>query len=273
MLTNVRAELAKQSRRPAAWLLLAIAVVLTLTFGYVIPFAGLNGSSRAPGSGRGLATMLPEAIVGSTLGGLPVFVGALALVFGVLVAGSEYGFGTWKTVLAQQPSRATVHAAKLVTLATGTLLGVLALFVSTSAASVVVASVENQPMHWPGVADLLLGVGAGWLVTTMWGTLGILLAVGLRSVALPIGLGLVWLLAVQNLLASIAAPLLDWVAQLQKALPGPNAGALAAALGANAGTPGVGQIVGGGQATAVVAGYLLVFGVVSGWLLRRRDIA
>ncbi|MFE0022811.1 ABC transporter permease [Amycolatopsis sp. NPDC059021] len=275
MLTNVRAELAKQSRRPATWLLLAIAVVLTLTFGYVIPFAGLNGRSGAPGSGRGLAAMLPEAVVGSTLGGLPVFVGALALVFGVLVAGSEYGFGTWKTVLAQRPSRATVHGAKTVTVtvAVGTLLGVLALFASTSAASAVVASVENQPMHWPGAADLLIGVGAGWLVTTMWGMLGVLLAVGLRSVALPIGLGLVWLLAVQNLLASIAAPLLDWVAQLQKVLPGPNAGALAAALGANAGTPGVGQIVGAGQATAVVAGYLVVFGVVSGWLLHQRDIA
>jgi type IV secretory pathway VirB2 component (pilin) len=105
----------------------------------------------------------------------------------------------------------------------------------------------------------------------MWGALGVLLAIGLRSVALPIGLGLVWLLAVQNLLASIAAPLLDWVAQLQKALPGPNAGALAAAFGASA--PGVGPIVGSGQATAVLAGYLIAFGVLGGWLLHRRDIA
>src|SRR5439155_20083656 len=135
----------------------------------------------------------------------------------------------------------------------GTLLGVLALFAFTAAASTVVATVENQPMNWPGVTDLLLGIGGGWLVATMWGTLGVLLAVWLRSVALPIGLGLVWLLAVQNLLASIAAPLLDWVAQLQKALPGPNAGALAAAFGASA--PGVDGIVGSGQATAVLAAY------------------
>jgi len=88
-----------------------------------------------------------------------------------------------------------------------------------------------------------------------------------EGVALPIGLGLVWLLAVQNLLASIAAPLLDWVAQLQKALPGPNAGA----FGASA--PGVDPIVGSGQATAVLAGYLIAFGVLGGWLLHRRDIA
>ncbi|GAA4542379.1 ABC transporter permease [Amycolatopsis samaneae] len=273
MLTNVRAELVKQARRPAIWLLLVIAVVLTITFGYVIPFVGLNGASGAPGSGRGLASMLPDAVVGSTLAGLPVFVGALALVFGVLVVGSEYGFETWKTVLAQRPSRETVHAAKLVTVAAGTLLGILALFASTAVASAVVASVKDQPMNWPGVPDLLIGASAGWLVTTMWAALGVLLAVWLRAVALPIGLGLVWLLAVQNLLSSVASPSLEWVAQVQKAMPGPNAGALAAALGAPSGTPGVGEIVGGGQGAAVVAGYLVVFGVVSGWLLRRRDIA
>ncbi|MGH3392519.1 MAG: hypothetical protein ACRDOO_26925, partial [Actinomadura sp.] len=90
--------------------------------------------------------------------------------------------------------------------------------------------------------------------------------------ALPIGLGLVWLLAVQNLLAGIAAPLLDWVAELQKVLPGPNAGALAAALGAATDTPGVSAIVGSGHATIVVVGYLLAFCVAGGLLLHRRDI-
>jgi hypothetical protein len=82
----------------------------------------------------------------------------------------------------------------------------------------------------------------------------------------------VWLLAVQNLLALIAAPLLDWVAQLQKALPGPNAGSLVAALGASGDTPGVEALVGGGRAALIVGGYLLVFAAAGGALLRRRDI-
>jgi ABC-2 type transport system permease protein len=272
MLLDIRAELTKQSRRPASWLLLAVAVVLSLTFGYAIPYAGLSGAtSGPPGSGRGLAAMLPDAFVGSALGGLPIFVGALALIFGVLVAGSEYGYGTWKTVLVQHPSRAAVYGAKLVTVAVAALAVVLALFAATAGASALVASLEGQALNWPAVSDVLRGIGAGWLVTTMWGALGVLLAIGLRSVALPIGLGLVWLLAVQNLLASIAAPLLDWVAEVQKVLPGPNAGALAAAFGASA--PGVEQVVGSGQATAVLAGYLVVFGVLGGWLLHRRDIA
>jgi ABC-2 type transport system permease protein len=272
MLRDIRAELLKQARRPASWLLLAVAVVLTLTFGYAIPYAGLTGTtSGGPGANRGLAAMLPDAFVGSALGGLPIFVGALTLIFGVLVAGSEYGFGTWKTVLVQHPSRIAVHTAKLVTVAVAAVAVVLALFATTAAASALVASLQGRALVWPTGSDMLLGLGAGWLVTTMWGVLGVLLAIGLRSVALPIGLGLVWLLAVQNLLASIAAPLLDWVAELQKVLPGPNAGALAAAFGASA--PGVGPIVGSGQATAVLAGYLVVFGVAGGWLLHRRDIA
>ncbi|WP_216215220.1 ABC transporter permease subunit [Amycolatopsis aidingensis] len=273
MRAELRAELSKQARRPACWLLLAVTVLLSLTFGYLIPYAGYTGTaSGAPAADRGLAAMLPAEFVGTAVAGLPVFAGALALIFGVLVAGSEYNWETWKTVFAQQPSRPRVYAVKVATVAAGSLLAVLALLGATATASAVIASLENQPMNWPSLAGILLGAGGGWLAATMWGSLGMLLAVALRAVALPIGLGLVWLLAVQNLLSSIAAPLLDWIADVQRVLPGPNVGALVAGLGAPAGTPGVEAIVGAGQAAAVVAGYLLVCCAAGGWLLARRDI-
>ncbi|RNL86055.1 ABC transporter permease [Halostreptopolyspora alba] len=273
MLTNIRAELVKQAHRPASWLLLALAGVLTLTFGYGIPYAGFTGTaSGAPGADSDLASMLPEMFLGNAVGGLPVFAGALALIFGVLVAGGEYGWQTWKTVLAQRPARTTVYTAKLATLAVGTLLGVLTLCAVTATASALIAVVESQPFDWPGPLALAFGAGAGWLVAFMWASLGVVLAIALRGVALPIGLGLVWLLAVQNLLATIAAPLLDWVADAQEWLPGPNAGALAYAVGTR-NTPGVSDIVEPGHATLVVVAYLLAFCVAGGWLLRRRDIA
>lgn len=273
MSTNVQAELAKQVRRPAHWLLLAIAAVLTLTFAYLIPYAAFTGTaSGAPGSDRGLDSMLPGQFIGNALAGTPIFAGALALVAGVLVAGSEYGWETWKTVLTQGPGRLTVYTAKLVAVAAGALLMVLVLFGVAATASSVVAAVEGRPLTWPSLTDLATGAGAGWLVLTMWAVLGMVLGIGLRGVALPIGLGLVWMLAVQNLLSAIAAPLLDWVAELQKALPGPNVGSLVADLGANEATPGVGALVGAGQATMVVAAYLLVFAVLGGLLLQRRDV-
>lgn len=274
MWRDVRAEAAKQVRRPASWLLLAIAVVLSLTFGYLVPYAGFaGGTSGPPGSDRGLAALLPAEFLGIAVAGTPVFVGALALVFGVLVAGSEYTWETWKTVLAQGPTRLALYVAKLGVVAAGTLVLVLVLFAVAATASSVVAVVESRALAWPTPADIALAVAGGWLVATMWAFLGVALAVVLRSVALPVGLGLVWLLAVQNLLAAIAAPLLDWVAQLQKGLPGPNAGSLAAALGASPSTPGVQALVGSGQATAVVAAYLLAFAAVGAILLRRRDIS
>jgi ABC-2 type transport system permease protein len=266
------AEMIKLVRRPASWMLLALAVVLSLTFTYLIPYAGYAGGTGGVRADRGLAAMLPAELVGNSLGGLPVFFGAIVLILGVLTVGSEYGWGTWKTVLTQGPSRLAVLGGKLLTLAVGTLAMVLAVFAAGAIATAVIAAVEGQPADWPPVGDLLLGVGGGWLVATMWATLGGLLAVLMRGVALPVGLGLVFMLAVQNLLSSIAAPLLDWVAQAQKGMPGPNAGSLVAALGASADTPGVEAAVGGGQAAVVVAGYLVGFVVLTGIYLRRRDI-
>ena len=61
-------------------------------------------------------------------------------------------------------------------------------------------------------------------------------------------------------------------------LPGTAAGSLAGALGGLTegevgGTPGVNTVLGGGVATALLAGYVLVFILVSGWLTARRDLA
>jgi ABC-2 type transport system permease protein len=269
---SFRAELVKLVRRPATWLLLAVTVALSLTFTYLVPYAG--GDSPADGlpNGRGPDAVLPDHLVGNSIGGLPVFLGAIALILGVLVVGGEYGWGTWKTVLSQGPSRRAVYGGKLAALAAATLAAVATLFAVGAVTSAAIAVAEDAAMHWPAVGDILTGIGAGWLVAGMWAALGVVLAVALRGVALPIGLGLVWLLAVQNLLAAIAAPLLDWVADAQKGLPGPNAGALAAALGSSPSTPGVNAIVDGTQAAVVVAGYLLLFVVAAGVLIERRDV-
>jgi ABC-2 type transport system permease protein len=273
MLGSTRAEIIKLVRRPASWLLLAVAVVLSLTFTYLVPYAGANGTADgAPNATRGIAETLPDQLVGNSIGGLPVFAGAILLILGVLAVGGEYGWGTWKTLLTQGPSRLTVYAAKIAAIALASLAIVLALFLAGAVTSAAIAAAEGAPADWPSIVDVVAGIGAGWLMATMWAALGVVLAVALRGVALPIGLGLVWLMAVQNLLSAIAAPLLDWVATLQEWLPGPNAGSLAAALGTSPDTPGVATMVGDGHAVAVLAAYLIIFVGIGGLLLRRRDI-
>ena len=272
MLDDIRAEGRKLVRRPATWTLLAVGLLLGLSFTYLIPYAGYAGGTGGPTADRGLAALLPDRLVGNSIGGLPVFLGSLMLILGVLIVGSEYAWGTWKTVLTQDPSRLRVYGAKLIVACLAALAGVLTFFAVGAGASAIIAGAQHRAMNWPGIGSLIEGIGAGWLVAAMWTVFGVLLAIALRSVALPVGLGLVWLLAVQNLLALIAAPLLSWVADLQKGLPGPNAGSLVAALGATSSTPGVESVVGGGQAALVVAGYLVVFAALGGAILRRRDI-
>jgi hypothetical protein len=49
--------------------------------------------------GQILADVLPGRLVPNTLGGFPMFAGAIALIVGALVAGSEYGWGTLKTIV------------------------------------------------------------------------------------------------------------------------------------------------------------------------------
>ena len=272
MFDDIRAEGRKLVRRPAIWTLLGVALALSLIFTYVVPYAGYAGGTGGPTADRGLATMLPDRLVGNSIGGLPVFLGALMVILGVLAVGSEYAWGTWKTVLTQDPARLRVYGAKLVVVVLAALVGVLAVFAAGAAASALIASAEGAAFDWPGIGDVLIGIGGGWLVAAMWTVFGAMLAIALRGVALPVGLGLVWLLAVQNLLTLIAAPLLDWVATMQKGLPGPNAGSLAASLGAGTDTPGVTALVDAGQATMVLLAYLVGFTALGGWLLSRRDI-
>jgi ABC-2 type transport system permease protein len=273
MWNSFRAELTKTVKRPATWLLAALGWTLSLLFTYVIPYAGYaGGTDGGPTSDRLLPDMLPGELVGNSISGLPVFFGAIMVILGVLVVGSEYGWGTWKTILVQGPSRLAVYGGKLLVLAAITLGVVVGAFVLGAAASALIAAAESQPAQWPDLAELTRGIGAGWLIAGMWAAFGVLLAVLLRGVALPIGLGLVWLLAIQNLLSGIAAPLLSWVETLQKGLPGPNAGSLVAALGGTSDTPGVATLVSGGQATLVLVAYLIVFAAVGGALLHRRDV-
>jgi ABC-2 type transport system permease protein len=268
---DTRAELAVQLRRPANWLLLGIAVVLTLTFAYVIPYAGYRAGSD-DGPTRPLAAMLPAEFAGSAIGGLPLFGGALVLIFGVLVAGSEYAWGTWKTLLVQQPSRGMVFAGKVTTVAVGTLVLVLVLLGASAAASFVVAGVEGADTTMPPVQQIAGDLAAGWLIAVMWCMLGVALAITLRAVALPVGIGLVWMLAVQNLITALAAPLLDWVDAAQEWLPGPAAGSLVATLGGGQGTPGVAELSSQSQSIATLIGYLALFTMIGAILLKRRDL-
>ena len=150
-----------------------------------------------------LAGVLPGELVPTSLGGFPVFAGALALILGALATGSEYGWGTLQTALTQRPTRLATYGGKLLALAASTLGIVLATFALNATVASVIAGVESRPLDFPSLAELAGGVGSGWLILGMWCGLGALLGFAFRGVALPIGLGVVWVL---DVIAHSAAP-------------------------------------------------------------------
>jgi len=277
-----RAELFKLLRRPAAWTLLAAAAVLSQVFGYLIPYLSFAGGGSGPMEGASgdsiLASTLPDQLVANTLGGFPVFAGALALVFGALVFGSEYGWGTVKTLLTQRPGRVAVLGGQFAAMAIAVALGVLVLFGLGAASTTAIAISEGAALDWPSVGELLQGYGAGVAIMLMWATLGAMLGVVLRGVALPIGLGVVWVLGVENLISGVAQSVLTALQPLRDVLPGVNAGSLASAVmpprppGVDS-PPGIVSVVAEGQAMATVACYVVVCLAVALWAARRRDVA
>jgi len=283
MIASFSAELLKLRKRPATWVLLGVVLGLTQLFGYVLPYSSWltsdqNFRTQGLDPQAVLAGTLPGELVPTSLGGFPVFAGALALILGALATGSEYGWGTMQTALTQRPSRLAVHGGKLAALAASTLAIVLATFALNATVASVIATVESRPLDYPSPAELAMGVGSGWLILGMWCGLGALLGFAFRGVALPIGLGVVWVLGVENLVSAVADSLLTGLRPLRDVLPGVNAGSLVWSLAPGGGSsgqapPGVVDAVTGGRATLSLALYVAAFAVAGALLVRRRDVA
>jgi ABC-type transport system involved in multi-copper enzyme maturation permease subunit len=220
---------------------------------------------------------LPPHLAVTAIQGMPMFAGALAVILGALVGGSEYGWGTVKTVLTQRPGRGTVLAGQLAGLAVVLLGLLLVTFAVDAGAAAVVAAATGAPPDFPGADELARAFLAGWLMVGAWSFAGLALGVATRGTSLAIGLGLVWLLVIENLVRGFAS-LIGVIEVLQGYLPGTNAGALVAALGgtpmgAANGTPGVTDVVGGTHAVLVLVAYVVVAVLGSTLLVRRRDVA
>jgi ABC-2 type transport system permease protein len=270
----VTAELLLMRKRASTWILLAIWTALALTFAYVVPYIQYtNDSGRTP-----LADLLPENLVGTLLAGFPFFGGVLALMLGVLTVGSEYGWGTLKTLFTQGPGRLRVFGAKLVAVSGVLLVFVLVVYLLGALASWAIAVNEGAEVGWPSAWLLLRGIAGGWLIFAVWAALGIFLAVVTRGTALATGIGILYAFVVEGLLSALAreVSLLDGLVEF---FVRANGYSLVAVLGVSAEDvsdtgPGSfsGPFVAGGQALLVLAVYLCAFVVAAGWLLRRRDV-
>lgn len=281
MIPAFAAEWLKLRKRPAVWVLgsIQVALVMILDYGvlYLVLLTRPSNVSFGPGTtAETLRQVLYPAhfvqnVLGNFSGG---FGGAIALILGVLVIGSEYGWSTLATVLTQKPGRLEAFAGKIGALAVVLAILDVVVFAGGAAASSLIGASYGHLSPWPSAGDVLKGLLTAWLLMGIWATLGVLLSVLFRQSALAIGLGLVYAIAVEGIVFGILGQF-SWMRSVEKVFPGANATSLVESFGSPArGARGntQGPVVGAEQAVLVLLAYLVAFVVVSAVLLRQRDV-
>lgn len=134
-----------------------------------------------------------------------------------------------------------------------------------AAAAAVLGATYGHFMPWPSFGDVAKAFLATWLIMCLWASLGVLLAVLFRQTALAIGLGIVYVIADEGLILNVFA-LVGSLGNVRRGFPGANATALVDSFSGHA-------LVGAGQATLVVLGYIAMFLTATTFVLRRRDVS
>jgi ABC-2 type transport system permease protein len=277
---STRAELLRLRKWPAVWVIISAWLLLNALFGYVFTYASYATGDTAfsvedTTAANLLADVLPANVAHAMIQGTPIFGGALMMVLGALVSGSSYAWGTWKTVFTQGPPRRAVVLGSMAALTAFVVLTVLATLALCLGLSLLVAVIESQPVTLPTAGALLESLGIGLLVLEAFALLGYLLGTLARGPALSVGLGLVWILVVENLLRGVST-LLGPIEAFTKLLPGTGAGSL---IGSVIGTdgpnppPGALDTLSTGPAAASLLAYLVLAPVIASWLVTRRDVA
>ncbi|MFE7718687.1 ABC transporter permease [Nocardia rhizosphaerihabitans] len=275
---SMRAESVRLGRWPAFWIVLGVWVLLNLTFAYLFNYlAYTSGESGAMSDGLPrdvlLGQLMPAAVPEVFTQGMAMFGGALMLILGALAVGSGYGWGTWKTVFTQGPSRPAAVGGLLVSLVVVVVALVCVAFAVDLGVASLIATSEGQPLSLPSLERSVLGIISGTAILSMWTLAGALIGAIARGPALAVGLGLVWVLVVENLLRGVAA-IFGPIETFTDLLPGTAAGSLAGAMRTVSGpaTPGVLDILTRGESLALLTAYVLAFAGGTIWLMSRRDL-
>ena len=226
------------------------------------------------------AFALPSAISGG-LSGAVAILPILIMILAASAAGSEYGWGTLRTVLTRGTGRWQLLSSKLLVLLVMVAAGLVVIgFVH--AVSSVVANVI-PPAETGGLADSgewsEIAVTFGKVVYGMvpYIVLGTFLAVLTQSTAVGISISLGYYV-VELILAPVLG-LVDWLQDISDFLLGQNVNYWMAQAGAvtvevtGDGAPAPDLPPDATQAFFVLLVYVVVIGAATFWLFRRRDIA
>jgi ABC-type transport system involved in multi-copper enzyme maturation permease subunit len=284
MYSAFRGELFKVVRRPGIWVLVSVLLVLAILIGYAITW--LIYTFPPPGSAQGLppgttladfkVALYPQNFVKQTMSQWGVLGGVFALIVGVLIQGSEYGWGTIKTLYTQRSGRLTMLFGKIAALAVVVAVMVVALFAVDAGSSSIVALVDGKTIAFPNADVIVKAVVAAFLIFGFWAIFGLALSTLFRQSAMAIGLGLAYALVVEVLIFGLLGGLGgDIVKQIQQWFPIANTNYLAESFGQirvrglqGAITP----YADASHAVAMLFVYVLAFTAITAYLSRTRDI-
>ena len=279
-MTTLAGELFAARKRPAVWIICGVWLALILVFGIGVPFIVFLALSAHPNPASGsphavLAVLLPNRMVGTTVGLFPLYGTAVMLILGAVVFGAEYRWGTLGTLLTQSASRSSVVLAKLAVLAAVVLCVSVASLLLVAVSAAIIAAVERQPQNWPALQTMVAGIGAAWPVGTAAASLGGVLAVLFRSIGTALAVGLLWVLALESAVSGLTY-VLPSMKVVQPIFIGSSAGSLAGAFGAptraQGGNPLIVAPTGPGIACAVLLAYIAITWGITILTLRRRDV-
>lgn len=271
------AELFKLRKRPAVWVLGMVFALVIVLLNYLLGYAFVVGvqGDPPPEAEQFLSRLYPENVLPTTLGSFASFGGAIAVILGALVAGSEYGWDTLKAVLSRRQSRLGFLSGKLLALGAVVVIITPLIFLVGAVSSYTVASLQDAAANWPSFGDILRGAGVGWLILATFAAMGFFLATLFRGTSLAIGLGLVYLLVLENLFLGIPTENETFRA-IGKALPGRNSLDLANSFGEPPpqaqGTAPQLEAVEPTQAALVLGVYTVGFLLLAALLFQRRDV-
>ena len=280
VLHSTRAEVLRLRKWPAVWVTVGAWLTMNAMFGYIFDYVTYtSGDSSFANEGESsadlIAKLLPTGLPDSLAQGMPMFGGAIMMVLGAIIAGNGYGWGTWKTVLTQGPSRTSTLLGSLTATTVFVAGVVLATLVTDFAMASAIALAESESTALPALGDTAQAVGVAFLVMEMWALAGYFLGTVARSPAVSVGLGLVWAMVIENLLRGVGSSL-SWVESFTHVLPGTASGSLVGQMigdvGGPDGTPGLLTTLPFDQALWTTVAYAVTLPLLTWWLVRRRDV-
>jgi ABC-2 type transport system permease protein len=281
ILASVRAEWFKLLRRPAIWVTIALLLAFAVGTGYLVSYLLVTHLPPGQGASADLAALradlYPASLVKKALANASTLDAVFALILGVLAQGSEYTWQTVKTAQTQLPGRLAITLGRLLAIAMLILLTVLALYAADALAASLIALADGKSTSLPSATIVAEGIGAEWLIFGFMATFGFGLATLFRQSAMAIGLGLAYVLLIENLIFGLLAPLGEPFRRIHDWFPVARASDLQQSFGQAASVVGIEIVHAGGvdvtRAVLVLVLWACGLAVLSGALVRIRDIS